>query len=78
MGMRMIFFDGDGYGIAKLVLALPYCHPYRALLSRALVTRTIEVPSLGGSGLSLMLLYCSSCDNFLKKESSWFSLKFST
>ena len=27
MGMRMNFFCGDGYGIAKLVPALPRCHP---------------------------------------------------
>jgi len=27
MGMGMIFFYGDGYGIAKLVLAPSRCHP---------------------------------------------------
>jgi len=26
-GMGMIFFYGDGYGIAKSVPALPHCHP---------------------------------------------------
>jgi len=28
MGMNFFYGDGDGYGIAKPVPALPRCHPY--------------------------------------------------
>jgi len=34
MRMGMNFFYRDGYGIAKLVPALPRCHPYMCLSVR--------------------------------------------
>jgi len=45
-GMGMNFFYGDGYGITKLVLAPPRCHPY----TQGMWRQTMQDPQTQLSG----------------------------